>query len=193
MKQAEGEVWCRKHLTDQELYHFLEKVDAELAEGARAQGCPRCGGRLHRADYDRKPRGGPLWDTRFSFCCAAEGCRRRQTPVSVRYLGRRVYAGLVVVLVSAMTHGLSAQRVQRLREELRIDRRTLERWRQWWLDSFVRSRFWRAVRARFIPPVCEGTLPWSLCLGFQAERRDRLLELLRFLAPVGGLDGEQVG
>ena len=61
---------------------------------------------------------------------AEEGCRRRHTPPSVRFLGRRVYVGLVVVLVSAMRHGLTAPRVQRLREQLGIDRQTLERWRQ---------------------------------------------------------------
>jgi hypothetical protein len=93
---------------------------------------------------------------------------------------------LVVVLLAAMTHGLSAERVRRLRESLGIDRRTLGRWRQWWLGTFVRSAFWKAARARFLPPLCERTLPWSLCLGFQARRRDRLLDLLRFLAPVHG-------
>ena len=58
-------------------------------------------------------------------------CRRRHTPPSGRFLGRRVYAGVVVVLVSAMIHGLKPQRVCGLREALGIDARTLERWRQW--------------------------------------------------------------
>jgi len=39
-------------------------------------------------------------------------------------MGRRVYAGLVVVLVSAMVHGLTAERVNRLRKVLGIDRHT---------------------------------------------------------------------
>jgi hypothetical protein len=102
----------------------------------------------------------------------------------VRFLGRRVYAGLVVVLVSAMAHGLKPERVHRLREVLGIDRRTLERWRQWWLVIFVESSFWKEARARFLPPLCPQTLPWSLCLSFAVgKRRDRLLELLKFLAP----------
>ena len=171
---------------------MLEKVDADLAERARLQGCRHCGGKVHRADYERKPRGGARWDERFSFCCAVAGCRRRLTPASVRFLGRRVYAGLVVVLLAAMTHGLSAERVRRLRESLGIDRRTLARWRQWWLETFVRSPFWKALRARLLPAVCQRTLPWSLCLRFQVTRRDRLLDLLRFLAPVSGPVGGQV-
>jgi len=179
-----GESWCQKHLADQELFQLLEKVDADLTAGARSKGCLLCGGKLHRSDYDRKPRGGPQWNMRFSLCCAREGCRRRQTPPSVRFMGRRVYAGLVVVLVSAMLHGLKPERVELLREALNIDRRTLERWRQWWLVTFVDSSFWREVRARFMPPLCLKTVPLSLCESFEVERRDRLLDLLKFLAPI---------
>jgi hypothetical protein len=179
-----GESWCQKHLADQELFQLLEKVDADLTEEVRSKGCPLCGGKLHRSDYDRKPRGGPQWDLRFSLCCAREGCRRRQTPPSVRFMGRRVYAGLVVVLVSAMLHGLKPERVELLREALDIDRRTLERWRQWWLVTFVESSFWWEARARFLPPLCLKTMPLSLCESFEVERRDRLLGLLQFLSPI---------
>jgi len=179
-----GDNWCQNHLADQELFQLLEKVDTDLTEEARSKGCPLCGGKLHRSDYDRKPRGGPQWDVRFSLCCAREGCRRRHTPPSVRFLGRRVYAGLVVVLVSAMIHGLKPERVCCLREALGIDRRTLERWRQWWLGIFVESSFWREARAWFLPPLCLKTMPLSLCVRFEVERRGRLLDLLKFLAPL---------
>jgi hypothetical protein len=181
---AKMENLCQCYLADQELFQILEKVDADLTEAARSKGCLLCGGKLHRSDYDRKPRGGPQWELRFSLCCAQEGCRRRHTPPSVRFMGRRVYAGLVVVLVSAMIHGLKPERVKLLRDALGIDRRTLERWRQWWLVTFVESSFWRAARARFMPPLCHKTLPLSLCERFKVERRDRLLDLLRFLAPI---------
>jgi hypothetical protein len=196
MNKQNGETWCQKHLADQKLYQLLEKIDADFAEAAHKESCRYCGAKLHRADYDRKPRGGPQWDSRFSFCCAKEGCRRRRTPESVRFMGRKVYAGMVVVLVSTMVHGLTEERVRRIRQLLKmcdppdkpqsqpIARRTLERWRQWWLDTFVRSSFWKAARARFMPPLCQQTLPCSLCVSFQVERRDRLLELLKFLAPI---------
>src|SRR5579862_4247721 len=98
VKKQNGETWCQKHLADQQLFQLLQKVDGDFAEEAHQQGCLFCGGNLHRANYDRKPRGGPQWDWRFSFCCAKEDCRRRRTPPSVRFLGRKVYAGLVVVL-----------------------------------------------------------------------------------------------
>jgi len=179
-----SESWCQNQPPDQQLHQLLEKVDWDLAEQAHQQGCLFCGGKLHRADYDRKPRGGPEWDYRYSFCCAREGCRRRRTPESVRFMGRRVYAGLVVVLVSALVHGLKPERVARLREALGIERRTLERWHQWWRVTFVESSFGRAARARFLPPLCPRPRPGSLGLSFQVQRRDRRLALLRFLAPL---------
>ncbi len=184
MKDENGETWYQSHLADQELHQLLEKVDADLAREACQKGCLYCLGKLHRADYDRKPRGGPQWDRRYSFCCAEEDCRRRRTPESVRFLGRRVYAGLVVVLITTMIHGLKPGRIRRICEALQIDLRTLKRWRQWWLDSFVRSSFWKAARARFMPPPCERTLPLSLWLSFELEERERLLAVLEFLRPI---------
>lgn len=93
---------------------MLAKFDEDLALQLRAGGC-RCGGRLHSARYPRKPRGGPAdlsasYEWRWSFCCAVDGCRRRVTPPSVRYLGRRVYLGVVVVLATAIEHGVSLRR-----------------------------------------------------------------------------------
>lgn len=183
-KASIGANWCQNHLADQQVYQLLEEVDRDLVEEARDRGCLHCQGKLYRSDYERKPRGGPQWEVRFSLCCGSEGCRKRSTPPSVRFMGRRVYAGLVVVLVSAMTHGLKPERVQRLREALGIDRRTLERWRQWWLGLFAHSTFWQEARARFMPPVDHPTLPLSLCLRFEVHVRERLVDLLRFLAPI---------
>jgi hypothetical protein len=184
MNNANGESWCQEHWANQKLWALLGEVDTDLAARARAGGCPHCGGKLHTADYERKPRGGPRWDRRWSFCCAAEGCRRRRTPESVRFLGRRVYAGFVVVLVAAMIHGLKPERMRLIQEQLGIDRRTVERWRQWWLSAFPAGRFWKMARARFMPVVCEWTLPWSLGQRFGLERAEGLAGLMGFLAPL---------
>ena len=45
-------------LQDRTFYATLAQFDDDLAVEVHARGCP-CGGRLHRADYPRKPRGGP--------------------------------------------------------------------------------------------------------------------------------------
>ena len=84
-------------LGDATLYEILQRVDEDLAAQARVAGCT-CGGRLHSAVYPRKPRGGPAglgtgYETRLSYCCAAEGCRRRTTPPSVRFLGAQGVPG----------------------------------------------------------------------------------------------------
>ena len=177
-----------KILQDRLVYEFLEAVDADLAEGVRSSACEHCGSRLHRSDFERKPRGGPKevmdrWDSRESFCCEKEGCRKRHTPPSVRFLGRKVYVGVVVVLVAAMMHGPKARRLAQLREALGIDGRTLKRWRQWWLDAFVRKPFWKARRGRFMPVLDEEAMPFCLLVAFKATRREGLIRLMEFLSP----------
>ena len=167
----------------------MEIWDQDIADAARKEGCVHCGGALHSAKYRRKPKGVPEWEAeetrRFSFCCAEDGCRRRRTPPSVRFLGRRVYAGVVVVLVSAMMHGLSRSRVKRLRLELKgIDERTLRRWRKWWLETFVEGPFWKTARARFMPRLVEKTMPLCLVEAFGGLCEDGLLRLLEFLSPI---------
>lgn len=155
-----------------------------------------CGGTLHRANYPRKVRGlppgvsagagGPGPELRLSFCCAREGCRKRHTPASLRFLGRRVYAGVVLVLVMAMEHGLTGFRVNRLARELGVSRRTLERWRRWWREVFPVSGVWRAAQGRFMPPVDASALPGSLLLRFGVTAQDQLLGVLRLLLPLSG-------
>lgn len=177
-----------KILHDRSVYEFLEAVDADLAEEVRAGVCEHCGGRLHRADFDRKPRGGPRevmdrWGRRESFCCEKEGCRKRSTPPSVRFLGRKVYVGVVVVLVAAMMHGPNARRQASLHEALGIDGRTLKRWRQWWLSAFVRKPFWKARRGRFMPVLDEAAMPFCLVDRFAATCGEGLIRLMEFLSP----------
>jgi hypothetical protein len=83
-----------------------------------------------------------------------------------------------------MQYGVTPGRVRQMQEKLGIDRRTLERWRQWWLGTFAVGSFWRAGKARFVPLVCERTLPGSLCERFEAEGPEGLTRLLAFLAPI---------
>ncbi|MGH8524208.1 MAG: hypothetical protein ACREXY_08335 [Gammaproteobacteria bacterium] len=148
-----------------------------------------CGGVLHSARYPRKPRGGPRglgpeYETRLSFCCAKEGCRRRTTPPSVRFLGQRVYLGAVIV-VWVMEGGVTAKRAERLRELLGVSLRTLKRWRKWWREVFKTSPFWKQAMGHFAPPVDGAMFPASLFERFMGhEVRDRLARLLRFLSPL---------
>ncbi len=180
---------CHAFLSDPNFYDLLFRLDEDLAGEVRAAGCA-CGGVLHSARYPRKPRGmrtalGEAYETRLSFCCAREGCRRRRTPPSVRFLGRRVYLGTVVVLVTALCHGPSHVRLTQLREWFGVSIRTLNRWRKWWREVFVGTPFWQAVKGRFVPPLQSRVLPAGLLERFAGTEMPRpLIELLRFLTPL---------
>ena len=171
------------------LFQFLGAIDDDLATQCRVLGCRFCGGVLHSARYPRKPRADPTQldatapTTRQSFCC--DRCRRRTTPASVSFLGRRVYPGLVVVLLSAMQSGVTNKTVQDLRSSLGVARRTLQRWRRWWRECFVRTQFWQIEQGRFMPIVESGDLPASLLNRFLGcDARSRLINCLRFLSPL---------
>ena len=175
---------CHALLYDPKFLALLLRIDHELAAQARADGC-RCGGALHRADFPRKPRGCPIevrpdHSSRLSFCCSV--CRRRSTSMSVRFLGRRVYLGLAVVLVSARPAGPTPA-AARLGLALGVARRTLGRWRVWWREQFPLTPLWRSTCARFMPPVPTGQLPGGLLERFTGPAHEALMRLLVWLSP----------
>jgi hypothetical protein len=181
----------QKLVCDPRLYLLLGRYDEARAAETKAAGCQVCGGVLHSAAYRRKPRGGPVelgdqGERRCSFCCAERDCRTRHTPPSLRFLGRKVYLGAVVVLVSAMRHGATPARMRKLRECLGVSRRTVERWRRWWRETFAESPFWRIASAAFMPPVEVRRLPGSLLERFAGDDEARLVGLLRLLGPITG-------
>jgi len=177
-----------------QFHELLLAIDRDLAEACRDGGCD-CGGVLHSARYPRKPRGRPKavacrlgreHDLRFSFCCAVDGCRGRETPPSMRFLGRRVYVAAIVVLVAILQSGVTDARMERLNEVVSVDRRTVARWRGWWREVFTETPFWRIARASFMPPIDHVALPVSLLDRFNGDAADRLTALLRFLGPLTG-------
>lgn len=172
-------------LVDASFFELLREIDLDLAEQARASGCA-CGGVLHAARYRRKPRGGPgclgrEHSVRESFCCAKEGCRRRTTPASVRFLDRKVFFCVVILLVPILREGLTPQRFRRLRQELAVSRRTLQRWRRWWRESFPATPRGLQARAALLEP---RRFPGSL-LGAFGSGHDALVQALRWLAALG--------
>ncbi len=177
-------------LRSSSFFDLLLRLDEDLAEEARRRGC-ECGGALHRACYERKPRGGPAGlgpqhAVRVSYCCEREGCRRRVTPASLRFLGRKVFFGVVVLLVPVLRDGPTAKRLERLSAEFAVSLRTLRRWSRWWREGFTVSRFWLASQGRFARPVAVRELPSSLLEGFEGVgvAWPRVLAVLRFLSPI---------
>ena len=180
---------CHSFLNDSNFYQLLFRIDQSIAVEEQKAGCS-CGGVLHSARYPRKPRGirsvlDESYDYRLSFCCSEDGCRRRRTPPSVRFLGRKVYLGVMVVLATALHHGLTGKRRQQLIDVLDISPQTLSRWRAFWREIFPQSRCWQAERCCFIPPVDVIHLPDTLLARFTAEAlSDRLCQLLVLVCPV---------
>ena len=152
---------------DEEFFSSLTELDAEIARQVASAGCRFCGGRLHQANYQRKPRGGLLamagetFPIRHSLCCGAQGCRKRSLPPSLRFFGRRVYLEAVVVFASMLSQLCCG--VRGASERSGVPRSTLRRWGAWWREGFLNSRIWAELRARFEPPPpVETDLPRSL-------------------------------
>jgi hypothetical protein len=171
-------------------WSLLLSIDRDLAECTRQRACS-CGGRLHCANYPRAPRGGPgdlpgEYRDRFSFCCDRDGCRKRVTPPSVRFLGRKVYLGAMVILISAMRQGPTPRRVRELSTLFGIDKATIARWQVFWCDHFPQTPFWKIARARLVPVFEIVALPLSMLEAFlrSGDQLECWANLLRFLSPI---------
>jgi hypothetical protein len=150
-----------------EFFALVGEWDALIARQVAVARCSWCGGPLHQGNYLRKPRGGLLAGAgeasrlRHSLCCGRPGCRRRALPPSLRFLGRRVYVGAVVVLASVFAQ--LAMSLREARMATGVPGRTLRRWGTWWRGSLPALATWIELRARFIPPPPDETeLPRSL-------------------------------
>lgn len=168
-----------------EFFERLTTVDAEITAKVAAGGCRFCGGRLHRGDYARKPRGGLVavaaetFRRRFSLCCGREGCRRRSTPPSVRFLGRRVYVGAVVIVASvvALVAASAARRAAG------VPARTTRRWLRWWRGPFTTTAVFVDIAARMVA-VDRPRLPASVLEAMTLSPEARVRKLLGLLAPL---------
>lgn len=167
---------------------LLLKIDHEECCRVQALGCPDCDGPLDRSDHPRKLRGGPYSHLlaglrRPNLCC--RDCRHRNLPQSVVFLGRRVYAGFVVVLASIVAGGLTPRRLARVQASLNVSAQTVGRWRNWWQAGLIATRYWAEQRGSFLPPIDATRLPHDLAR--RMVRRgggSRLLAILQFLAPL---------
>ena len=180
---------CHILLHDPRFFRLLQRTDVELAVQTHAARCD-CGGKRHRGNYPRKPRACPDevradFASRFSFCCSQ--CRKRSTSQSVRFLGRRVYLGLVVMLMSIRQGGQGTAQA-RCSATLNVPRRTLARWCDWWVKDFPLTPLWQAEGARFMPPIATDDFPVSLIERFTGLVEASFLRLLVFLAPLTASD-----
>jgi hypothetical protein len=171
-----------------EFFEKLREVDEGIVERAAEEKCRYCGGPLHRGDYPRKPRGGVVgaageaFTRRYSLCCGREGCRRRATPVSVRFLGRRVYLGVTVIVTSTVALVLAAARALRLATG--VAPRTARRWARWWRGPFTETSVFLELVGRLSTHVSRDRLPTSILEVLAEQDARRLAKLLGWLAPL---------
>jgi hypothetical protein len=172
-------------------FQLLLKIDRAECDRVQALGCPDCGSPLDRGDHERKLRAGPLQHLavglrRANLCC--RHCRHRRLPESAVFLGRRVYAGFVVVLASILASGLTPRRLARVQTSLGVSAQTVRRWQRWWKTGFVATAAWARRRGDFLPPLDPVALPTALMARFKRDAHPgRLVLMLQFLAPWSNL------
>ena len=115
------------------LYDDLLQIDKEFALETNIKVAPYGGGVLNRANYPRVPRDmSDLFDisyvVRFNFCCSGDEYRRRTTPPSVRFLGRKQYQGFLVLLLCARSQLSQTHTSGDLRACLKPQEKTACRW-----------------------------------------------------------------
>jgi len=170
-----------------EFFVMLEQADERIVQQAIAEGCAVCGGPLHHADFARKPRGaliapeGEELVKRFSLCCGREGCRKRLTPPSLRFLGRRVYLGVVVIVASFVAQALATAHT--IRQKTGVPALTVRRWLDWWGSTFIDTEVFVAIRARLIG-VDESKLPASIVARLPGTPEQQVRTMLELLWPL---------
>lgn len=175
------------------LFELLYQIDKDLAEQQRQKRCLYCGSPLHYANYTRKPRGGPenLPDEmciRHSLCCSSEGCRRRILPCSLRFWERRVYFGVVMLVVTTLRQGRTeGSGASRLKHLLGVSVKTLKRWRQYFEAVFPFSRRWQTIRGNIAQGLLEGEFPGALVSWLIANRASASLGLVTALWLLSGV------
>ena len=182
---------CHALLEDASFWAYVHRIDIDIAAQVQRGGCPHCGGKLHSASYPRKPRGvhrqvlGEAYSWRLSFCCAVAGCRRRCTPPSLRFLGRKVYLGLVITLFSTLEQNVAGASRQQLIQRMSVPAQTLHRWRHWWHRTLPASGLWKSLRARFIPPLLTSAFPGALLTAMNvSDLASRLVHTMKLLLPL---------
>ena len=175
-------------LTDAIFYNSLLALDRLIAEQVRQSGCLLCHGNLHQSHYLRKPRGVAKgthrdYPIRFSYCCGTEGCRKRFTAPSMRFLSRKVYSSVIIFLVFLLKSKTDESKVEELNQLLgtSLSVETVRRWRNFWVKEVSQSHTWK--RAPF-SHVMAQTLPTSLLDAFQGSLKTSLEKALKWILPL---------
>ena len=159
---------------DDFFFQSLRELDREIFIKAKEQGCPFCRGPLDTSNIPRKPRGvGESEEFRFSLCCRRDGCRKRVTPPSLRFFGRKIYPAWVVILALDFYDRLGLSR--------EIARQTLARWRRLWSELLSESNPFMSWARAYLPPGAPRCqTPGGLLHYFKFPSRISWVPVLKF-------------
>jgi hypothetical protein len=178
-----------KFLFSSSFTSLLLAIDLEFVAKAKTLGCPDCGGNLHQADYPRSPIGIPKeqrahYELRLSLCCSQ--CRKRVTPPSVRFFGRRWFPAPYFLFISLLRMRINEQRLQQLKRHfgIRISMTTWKRWQLWWRTQFTKTAFWMQAKGQIPADRIEGIFPRHCLTFFTGHFSKKFILLLQFLSPL---------
>lgn len=169
----------------------LYEKDKENAKKYHFSKCRHelCNGIYHSSSYPRKPRGiqveaEEFYSSRFSFCCSR--CRRRFTPESIRFLGRKVYiAFFIMLMLYPPVKNIHQQFIELPPKSLAPI--TLRRWFLWWDATIPKSPVWKKLVGLLLANIENVFLPIFLIEQFIQEHLDfkkSLLAMLEFISPI---------
>ena len=169
----------------------LTEIDCELANICAEKGCSHCGSALHQANYPRSPMGMPSafrdqYSQRISFCCV--DCRKRTTPPSVRFFGRRWYPAPLFIFISIMVCGINKRRIALIKRHFGIVVResTWRRWRKWFSSEFVVTKFWQKTKGQLSAgdEITQCVHPRTIYNLYTGNIEQKMLLFLRLLSPL---------
>ncbi len=132
-----------------------DRKAAEILWGTQCQECKS--GVLHWGNWQGKEslpgefEPPPDFSLRFSLCCSNRECRKRCTPLSIRFPPNGKFTTAVLLLVKLMRAPGSERRCQEIADAFCVSLRTVKRWINRWLafDKREKTRWQQEITARF--------------------------------------------
>lgn len=185
-------------LFDASFHSLLIQIDNDLSEIMRSSKCTFCKGRLDSSPYPRSPHGVPAefreqYSHRISYCCA--DCRKRSTPPSVRFFGRRWFVAPVFILICALKQGANKSRAEKIHRHfgIKVSASTWKRWQHWWQNYFEKTQYWKSHKGLLANPIEDNKsvprellskIKWKSAKKTVVKVSEKVVLLLRFLSPI---------
>lgn len=172
------------------IFKQLYKLDQEIAKELQKKGCIFCGSKLDVANYMRKPRGideeiPEEMQIQFSLCC--RDCRKRAKPISLRFLGPKVYIFLVVIKAMVEFNHQKSCNYQVLKDRYGVTHRTVNRWQNFWKKCVPVGDFFKRIAGILPLPIDTSGMPNYILKQFKKTNEAEGISYVKtvsFLSPL---------